>query len=81
MGTLAKGLGFFAAGVVAGGVAAALTTPKNGRAMRKAVKKDFQHRKDAAARLARDVAGEFRSAYDSSRDVAGRLASPFRTAS
>ena len=81
MGTFAKAFGLFAAGLVAGGVTAALVTPKNGKAMRKAVKKEVQHRTDSASRLARNVAGEFRSAYDSSRDVAGRLTSPFRTAS
>ena len=81
MGRIARGFGFFAAGVAAGGVAAALLTPKNGRAMRKAVKKEVEHRKKSAARLAHNVAGEFRSAYDSSRDVAGKLAGPFRTAS
>jgi len=69
-----KGFGLFTAGVAVGGVTAALLTPKTGRSMRKSLRKEVRHCKTSATRLARDVAGDVRSAYDSGRhQVAGKL--------
>ena len=52
----AKGLGLLAVGLVAGGVAAALVTPRDGRGMRKAIRKEIRHQRHSAARFARNVA-------------------------
>lgn len=80
MGRFAKALGFFAAGVAAGGAAVALSTPKTGRAMRKTVGKELRHQRNSATRFARGVAGNVRSAYDSGRLAAGKLRHPFQAA-
>lgn len=81
MGRIAKGIGLFAIGLAAGAATVALVTPKNGRAMRRALRKEARHGRDSAFRLARNVAGELRSAYESGRDAAGKLTSSFRNAS
>jgi len=82
MGRIAKGLGLFAVGLAAGATTAALVTPKTGRAMRKSVRKEIRHGRNSAARFARGLAGNVRSAYDSGRAAAGklRLPGPFRAA-
>ena len=73
--TTTKRLGLFATGALVGGAVAVLATPKDGRAMRKAIRKEVKHQSESAARLARSVAGGCQSAYDSSRTAAGKLVS------
>lgn len=80
MARFVKTIGLFTIGAAAGAAAAALMTPKSGRAMRKQVQKELRYRRNSAARFARDLAGNVRSAYDSGRHAAGRFKLPFRAA-
>lgn len=81
MGRIVKGFALFTVGAAAGGAAAAMLTPKTGRALRKAVRKEVRHQRNSATRFARNVAGEFRSAYEGGRNAAEKIARPFRAAS
>jgi gas vesicle protein len=77
---IGRNLGLFAAGLAVGGAATALLTPRSGPALRKSLHKEFRHHKRSASRMARNVAGEFRSAYSSGRQVAGKFAGKLRAA-
>lgn len=79
--SLAKGLGWLAAGAAIGGAVAILVTPRSGRAMRRALRKEARYSRESVAHLAGSVARECRSAYDSGRGAAGRLVSWTRRAS